>query len=91
MDGIADVLEQLDDGALLNVAGLDELVELSGQHGLLDVGAIGEYEAVAFLDALASTDLTNVKDLDERVEVDIATVKRKDGVRGEGGGHGKEE
>lgn len=46
LDEIADELGELDDGALLKAAGLDDGVHLGGKHGGLKVEAVGEHHAV---------------------------------------------
>lgn len=51
LDGAANVLDQLDDGAFPDPAGLDPVVELSRQHGVLSRNGVREKQPVPLLRA----------------------------------------
>jgi hypothetical protein len=75
LDGIADVLEQLNHGAFLELAGLDAWIELRSEHGLLHVGAIGKHHSVSLLHRLSGGDLPDVQNLHEGAKIDVPVIQ----------------
>lgn len=80
LDRAADVLDELDDGTFLDPAGLNSVIELSGEHRMLSRNGVGEQEPVPLLRV---TDELDVQHLNERLRVHITGGDGCDRVRRE--------
>lgn len=78
LDKAADVVDELDNGALGDVAGVDAVVELGGDHGVVAGDAVGEEEAVALLVGADEVDLHH---LYQRLRVHVASDYSRDRPR----------
>lgn len=88
MGGGANVVDQLDDGAFADLAGLDPVGELSGEHGVLRRNGVGEEQPVPLFRLSCCGDELDIKDLNQRLRVHVAGDYRRDRIRSQIHRHG---
>lgn len=77
LDGAADILDQLNHGALLQGPALDAIVELSGQKRRLGATAVGDHKAEPLLSAADGSDIQN---LNQRLQIEVSPHHCRDRV-----------
>ena len=77
LNGATDIIDELNDGALADSAGLDPVVELSRQHRVLSQHSVGKHETVPFL---RISDGLDIQDLNQRLRVQVPGVYRRNRV-----------
>ena len=76
LDGVTDVLDQLNNGSLLQLPGFDDGVHLCGEHRLLLADAVGEHHPEPLRRGLRSTHRPDLRHLEDRLQA----VRRRPSV-----------